>query len=107
MLSVIYKLASAAIANRIKPCLNDIIDTSQSGFVPGRYIGECTRLIYDIMKFTEDSNVPGMLLSIDFEKAFDSISWSFIYKILEYYGFTHKFVNWIKLFNQDIKATII
>ena len=26
MLSVIYKLASAAIANRIKPCLNDIID---------------------------------------------------------------------------------
>ena len=107
MLSVIYKLASAAIANRIKPCLNDIIDTSQSGFVPGRYIGECTRLIYDIMKFTEDSNVPGMLVSIDFEKAFDSISWSFIYKTLEYYGFTYKFVNWIKLFNQDIKATII
>ena len=61
---------------------------------------------YDIMTFTEDSNVPGMLVSIDFEKAFDSISWSFIYKTLEYYGLTHKLIKWIKLFNQDIKATI-
>ena len=59
------------------------------------------------MKFTEDSNVPGMLVTIDFEKVFDSISWSFIYKTLEYYGFTHKLIRWIKLFNQDIKATII
>ena len=64
MLSVVYKLASAAIANRIKPFLNDIIDSSQCGFVPGRYIGDCTRLVYDIMKHTEEKQIPGMLVLI-------------------------------------------
>ena len=71
MLSVIYKLASAAIANRIKPHLNEIIDKTQCGFVPGRYIGDSTRIVYDIIKFTEDATIPGMLVLIDFEKAFD------------------------------------
>ena len=88
MLSVIYKLASAAIANRIKPYLNQIIDHTQSGFVPGRYIGECTRLVYDTMKFTENRCIPGMLVLIDFEKAFDFISWSFIYQSLTFLGFS-------------------
>ena len=107
MLSVIYKLASAAIANRIKPHLDHIIDSTQCGFVPGRYIGECTRLIFDIMKFTEDRRLPGMLVLIDFEKAFDSISWSFIYETMEFLGFSKNLVDWVKLFNRDIKATII
>ena len=106
MLSVIYKLASSAIA-RLKPCLNAIIDTSQNSFALGRYTGECTRIVYDNMKFIEDSNISGKLISIDFEKAFDLISWSFILKTLEYYRFTHKAVKWIKLFKRDIKATII
>ena len=58
------------------------------------------------MKFTEDATIPGMLVLIDFEKAFDSISWSFIYKTLQYLGFTEAFIKWIKLFNRDIKATV-
>ena len=107
MLSAIYKLASAAIANRIKPYLTQIIDNTQSGFVPGRYIGECTRLIFDIMKFTEDRRLPGMLVLIDFEKAFDSISWSFIYQTMTFLGFSKNLVQWVRLLNNNIKATII
>ena len=107
MLSVLYKLASAAIANRMKPCLDQIIDKTQCGFFPGRYIGECTRLILDIMKITEDRHIPGMLVLIDFEKAFDSVSWSFIYQTLAHLGFSEKFIKWIKLFNHNITATII
>ena len=107
MLSVLYKLASAAIANRLKPYLDHLISKTQNGFVPGRYIGECTRLIYDTMSFAEKNNVPGMLILIDFEKAFDSVSWTFIYQTLEFLGFGESFINWIKLFNTDVKATII
>ena len=53
LLSVVYKLASSAIANRIKPLLNKLISSTQTGFVPGRFIGDSTRLVYDIMKYTE------------------------------------------------------
>ena len=44
---------------------------------------------------------------IDFEKAFDSISWQFLYKVLQHLGFGTSFINWIKLFNNNIKGTIL
>lgn len=51
----------------------------QSRFMKGRYINENERFVYDIMAYTKSEHIPGLLVLIDFEKAFDSISWSFIY----------------------------
>lgn len=48
----------------------------------GRYIGENTRFIYDPMSHTEVNNLPGLLVLIDFQKAFDYVSMSFVYKVL-------------------------
>ena len=107
MLSSIYKLASAAIANKIKPSLNYLIDSTQTGFISGRNIAENTRLVYDIIHTTEKLNIPGLLVSIDFQKAFDSISWEFIFKTLSYLGFGPNFQRWIRLLNTDIKAKVL
>jgi hypothetical protein len=38
-----------------------------------RYIGECTRLAYDLIDKLEEDDIPGLLLLIDFEKAFDTV----------------------------------
>ena len=38
LLSVIYKLASTAIPNRLKPYLNNVISKTQTGFINGRHI---------------------------------------------------------------------
>ena len=51
-----------------------------NNIIKGGYIGGNIRLIYDIMHYTEKPNIPGMLLLIDFEKAFDSLSWDFYRK---------------------------
>ena len=107
MLSVLYKIAAAAIANRIKPYLTKLISETQTGFVSGRYIGESTRLVYDIMDFTERHDISGQLMLIDFEKAFDSISWNFIYKTLKFFGFGNNLVRWVQLFNQNITARVL
>ena len=40
LLNVSYKLVPTAIANRMKNVLADVINEDQTGFVPGRYIGE-------------------------------------------------------------------
>ena len=106
LLTVIYKLASSVIAERIKPFLNAIISEPQSGFIPGRCIGDCTRLIYDLMFYTEKHHIPGLLMQIDFEKTFDSVSWKFLYNVLESFGFDDNFIKWVKLFNTDIKAYV-
>lgn len=51
-----------------KKVLDSLISDTQSGFLKGRYIGENTRFIYDIMSYTEFKNIPGLLVLIDFEK---------------------------------------
>ena len=85
LLSVIYKLASGTIAERLKKTLNCVISDCQTGFIKGRYISESTRLIYDILHATEDKNIPGLLMLIDFKKVFDLLSWKFLYKVLEFF----------------------
>ena len=37
----------------------------------GHYFGKNIRIIYDLLYYTEKENVPGLLLLVDFEKAFD------------------------------------
>ena len=53
LLSSLYKLASATIAGRLKKVLDNLISDSQCGFIKGRFIGESTRLVYDLMHYTE------------------------------------------------------
>ena len=107
LLSVIYKLASGTIAERLKKTLNYVISDCQTGFIKGRYISESTRLIYDLIHAKENKNIPGMLMLIDFEKAFDSLSWSFLYRVLEFFGYSENFIKWVKLFNTEITAYIV
>ena len=98
MLNIIYKLTSSVIANRLKTVLNRIINEDQKGFISGRFIGENIRLIYDILFETKEQNIPGLLLSIDFHQAFDSVSWKFISKTLDYFNFGPSFKKWINIF---------
>ena len=81
------KIASAVISFQIKQVLSSIISDSQKGFMENRFIGENTRLLYDLMYYLEENNEEGLLLLIDFEKAFDSIEWDFIKKALQSFNF--------------------
>ena len=92
LLSFIYKLASGAIAERLNGTLNEIISDCQTGFIKGRFMSDSTRLIYDIMQASEKRNIPSLLMLIDFEKAFDSLSWKFLYKVLKFFGYSNGFI---------------
>ena len=65
LLSVLYQIASTAIANRLKTVLIKLISDTQSGFISGRFIGENTRLVYDIMHYLEKNKLPGLLMLVD------------------------------------------
>ena len=93
LLNVIYKLASSVIANRVKNTLQNIIHENQKGFIAGRFIGENIRLIYDVLFETKQQNIPGLILSIDFKKAFDTVSWKFISKTLDCFNFGESIKN--------------
>ena len=87
LLNMDYKIASKAIANRIKLVLPNIIHSDQKGYVNGRYIGEVIRITKDIMFLTKLRNESGILVAVDFLKAFDSLEFSFLFKTLELFNF--------------------
>ncbi len=62
----------------------------------GCYIGQNIRNLEDISYFTKQKKIPGILLSIDFGKAFDSLNWNFLYKTLEKLNFGNIFIGYIK-----------
>ena len=106
LLKTAYKIASACIANRLKIVLPKIIYKDQTGFLKGRYIGENIRLLYDSLVYTEKEEIPGLLLLIDFEKAFDSISWSFMQKCLNFLNFRPNVKRWIRTFYKNISTCV-
>ena len=106
LLDVLYKLASGSIAKRFKNVLDKIISGDQTGFLKDRFIGENTRLFYDIMQQCEEHHIPGLLMLIDFEKAFDSLAFNLIENALTYFNFGDTFKNWIKLFLYNTEVSV-
>ena len=48
-----------------------------------------------------------MLLCLDFEKAFDSLDWKFITKVLKAFGFGEDICRWTATFYRKINSTVI
>jgi len=107
LLNVDYKIASKTIANRIITHLPKIIHQNQVGYVQGRNITDNIRTVIDIMDYLKQKNVPGILINIDFEKAFDSLDWTFLELVLQKFNFGESLIRWIKLFYTDISSCII
>ena len=87
LLNCDYKIATKSIASRLRKVIPRIINHDQTGFLKNRFIGENIRLLDGIINYTDTEQISGLLLFVDFEKAFDSVEWSFIEKTLKYYNF--------------------
>lgn len=107
LLNTVYKIGSGVIASRVKKVLDKLINLDQTGFISGRYIGDNIRLVYDILQYTEEQDIPGLLLLIDFEKAFDSISWDFLLSVLQFFNFGESFIKWVKVLYTNISSAVI
>ena len=107
LLNVDYKILARAIAKRIETKMPKLIHSDQTGFVKGRYIGQNVRLLNDLMEFTELNKVPGILLFIDFEKAFDTLEWPFIHHTLRFFNFGPNIQKWISVLYSDVESGAI
>eukprot|EP00253_Pinus_taeda_P022974 PITA_22974 len=87
--NVIYKVISKVIANRLKPLLPLLISPEQSGYVEGRQILDGIILTHEIIHSLKQTRQPSMILKLDLSKAFDKLSWTYIQKMLNAFGFSH------------------
>lgn len=80
MLNTVYKITSSSSC-KIKNNFTKFIARSKI-FLKGKYTGEDVRSLYDTLLCTSKYQVLGLLLMVDFEKAFDSVASSFMEKYL-------------------------
>ena len=109
LLNVDYKLLTKVLAMRIKVelILPKLIHTDQTGFISGRYIGQNIRLLSDIMEFSDSKTFQGIFLFVDFEKAFDTLEWSFILKTLEAFNFGDNFRKWVSVLYNNVQSSVM
>ena len=101
-----YKLLAKVFSIRLNRVIQKLIGKQQFGFLKGRQISHIHRIIDDILNLQKKSNLPGIILALDFKQAFDAINMHCILKSLEIFGFGPNFIKWIKILNSDREACV-
>jgi hypothetical protein len=83
------------------------IHSDQTGFMRGRYIGDNIRNILEIIETVEEEDLSCIILSVDFEKALDLLSWKFLQQCLDYFKFGPSFKKWTSILFQNISSCVL
>lgn len=98
------KTLTKLLTNRLSSFIALYVHKDQSGFIPGRQGTNQIRRAVDLVSLLGsawDGGTPrsGILLSLDLQKAFDTVSWPYIFAVLEQWGFGPHFTNTLKALN--------
>ena len=107
LLNVDAKIISKALSKRLKNVLPSLISDNQSAYVDERFISQGGRLIADVLQTTDVLKLSGMLVTIDIQKAFDSVNHKFLTLALKRYGFGKTFIKRIKTLLNNQESCII
>lgn len=107
LLNYDYKILSKLLANRISDVLDTIVHPDQTCSVRGRSIQDNLHLLRNIIDYVNQKNIPCAFLSLDLEKAFDRVEYSFLFSTLEKFGFGPVILKWLKLCYTDIFGHVL
>jgi len=91
-----YKIISKVLSNKIKKVLPLVIDECQSAFLKDRGMLDSVLMANEIVEDIIRNKKRGLCVKVDFEKAYDSVRWEFLFDMLQRLGFHHKWIVWIR-----------
>ena len=101
-----YKILTKVLNNRLALLAVDVISPQQFGFIPGRQIWDNIHAINSLLQ-SRSTCTNGLALFLDMEKAYDRISWPYLFCALIKFGAPIRFISWLKLLYQDLSSYII
>ena len=96
VLNIDYRLFASIIAKRLEDIIPEVIDYDQTGFVMDRQTHDSTRRALHIIKHMSKSKNGSVAVSLDAEKAFDSVRWGYLYLVLQRFGFNEQVIGIIE-----------
>ena len=79
------------------------VHCDQAAYVNNRYIEESSRLVNDILEYTNENEIEAILFSANFKKTFDSIEHQFLFEVLK----SSDFIQWIRMFFNNAESCVI
>ena len=101
LLSVFYKIASGAITRRLETVIEKVIGRQQKAYSRKKNITSVLLNVISMIHSSRASGRSGLIVAVDFKKAFDSLNHSFIDSCLEALNFGPSFRAWVRLFFND------
>ena len=96
--STIYKVISKILTTRLSAVIGSIVQNNQAAFTPGANLHNHVLLAFELMRaYERKGQVPKCMMQIDLQKAYDTIDWRALEKILQEIGLPNRFVNWVML----------
>jgi hypothetical protein len=87
LINVIFKIMSKCFATKLDPIANRIISPNQTAFIKGRLITDGVLALQEVIHEMKIKKLGGILLKLDFEKAYDRVNWDFLSEVLHAKGF--------------------
>ncbi|PNY10809.1 ribonuclease H, partial [Trifolium pratense] len=90
-----YKIVTKVIVERLKDCISKLISPFQTGFVPGRNIDENIIVAKEIVHTMNrmKGKKGAFAIKVDLAKAYDKLSWEFIWRVLMEINFPETLIN--------------
>ncbi|GJU53272.1 putative RNA-directed DNA polymerase, eukaryota, reverse transcriptase zinc-binding domain protein [Tanacetum coccineum] len=107
LIGIHYKIIAKILANRLSKVIDKIVSKEQSTFIVGRQILDGPIILSEIIEWHKKRKKQLLIFKVDFEKAFDSISWNYLDHILDSLGFGLKWRSWIKTCLSSSRASIL
>nr|GEV35059.1 putative RNA-directed DNA polymerase, eukaryota, reverse transcriptase zinc-binding domain protein [Tanacetum cinerariifolium] len=102
-----YKIISKLLANRLSKVIDKIVSKEQSAFILGRQILYGPLIISKIIHWYKKRKKKMLIFKVNFEKAFDSVSWKYLDFILGSLDFGSKWRSWIRACLHSSRASIL
>lgn len=107
LLNLDYKILAKALSNKIQDVIPKLIHSDQTGFVHGRYIGVNLRNTQDVISHFIKSEEGGLVVSVDFASAFDTLDRQYLFRALQSFGFGESFLKWVEILYKHATGCVI
>uniref|UniRef100_A0A453C8G0 Reverse transcriptase domain-containing protein n=1 Tax=Aegilops tauschii subsp. strangulata TaxID=200361 RepID=A0A453C8G0_AEGTS len=107
LIHIVAKVFAKALSLRLAPKLDHLVSRNQNAFITGRSLHDNFVLVRQSLKMLSQLGAPRVMLKLDLTRAFDSISWPFLFEVLRQYGFGSRFLEWIAILLSSASTRVI
>jgi hypothetical protein len=107
LLNTDYRLLSRVLVGRIGTPMAAVVGMEQSAFLPGRCIGDSILFLQSLPALLARQSSSAVMAFLDFEKAYDTVSRAFLFKVMEVMGVGAGWLRWVRALLTDTRTLAV